>query len=55
VKAPKGEQEGLVGGDPVPYVVPPYLGPSGWVGANLDDGSDPAGERSRRSWSRPGG
>ena len=41
VKAPRGEQQGLVGSDPRRYFVPPYLGPSGWVGVNVDDGSAP--------------
>jgi hypothetical protein len=41
VKAPKGEQAALVGADAKRYFVPPYLGPSGWVGVPLDDASDP--------------
>ena len=41
VKAPKGEQDALVGADANRYFVPPYLGPSGWVGVQLDDASDP--------------
>jgi hypothetical protein len=41
VKAPTGEQQGLVGADPARYFVPPYLGPSGWVGVLLDDASHP--------------
>jgi hypothetical protein len=41
VKAPPGEQAALVGGDPNRYFVPPYMGPSGWVGVQLDDASDP--------------
>jgi hypothetical protein len=41
VKAPQGEQAALVGGDPSRYFVPPYLGPSGWVGVLLDEASDP--------------
>jgi hypothetical protein len=41
VKAPKGEQAALVGADAKRYFVPPYLGPSGWVGVQLDDASDP--------------
>lgn len=35
IKAPEGEQEALTGADPVRYFVPPYLGPSGWVGVDL--------------------
>jgi hypothetical protein len=41
VKAPKDEQEALVGGDPGRYFVPPYVGPSGWVGVHLDPASKP--------------
>jgi hypothetical protein len=41
VKAPRGEQEALVSADPGRYFVPPYVGPSGWVGANLDDATQP--------------
>jgi len=40
-KAPAGDQQALVGGDPERYFVPPYLGPSGWVGACLDVASRP--------------
>ncbi|MER6988414.1 MmcQ/YjbR family DNA-binding protein [Saccharopolyspora hirsuta] len=40
VKAPPGEQESLVADD-TRYFVPAYLGPHGWVGANLDEASDP--------------
>lgn len=35
-QAPPGEQQSLVGADPERYVVPPYLGPKGWVGVRLD-------------------
>jgi hypothetical protein len=41
IKAPRGEQPALVSGDPVRYFVPPYVGPSGWVGVLLDPGSRP--------------
>jgi len=41
LKAPAGEQEALVGADPVRYFAPPYLGPSGWVAVNVDPGSRP--------------
>jgi hypothetical protein len=41
VKAPPGEQESLISADPVRYFRPAYLGPSGWVGVNLDDESTP--------------
>jgi hypothetical protein len=40
VKAPRGEQEALVTTDARRYFVPPYLGPKGWVGVNLDDATD---------------
>jgi hypothetical protein len=35
-KADRGVQEMLVETDPKRYFVPPYVGPSGWVGARLD-------------------
>jgi hypothetical protein len=35
-KAPRGTQELLVEADPKRFFVPPYVGPSGWVGARLD-------------------
>ncbi len=35
-KAVRGVQEMLVETDPKRYFVPPYVGPSGWVGARLD-------------------
>ncbi|GAA1671100.1 hypothetical protein GCM10009765_20640 [Fodinicola feengrottensis] len=41
VKAPLGEQQALVGGDPDSYFVPAYVGPSGWVGVGLDPASKP--------------
>jgi hypothetical protein len=41
VKAPPGEQESLVGGDPRRFFVPPYLGHRGWVGVQVDPGADP--------------
>jgi hypothetical protein len=54
VKAPAGEQQALVGSDPRRYFVPPYLGPSGWVGAQVDDASDPdweqVGELLEQAW-----
>jgi len=54
VKAPPGEQKGLVGSDPRRYFVPPYLAPSGWVGALVDDASDPdwdqVGELLEQAW-----
>ncbi len=35
-KAPPGMQELVVGGDPVRFFVPPYVGSKGWIGAYLD-------------------
>ena len=35
-KAPAGSQMVLVGADPDRFFVPPYVGPSGWVGVWLD-------------------
>lgn len=35
-KAPPGAQEMLVESDPARFFVPPYVGPSGWVGARVD-------------------
>ncbi|MEJ7812759.1 MAG: MmcQ/YjbR family DNA-binding protein [Gemmatimonadaceae bacterium] len=35
-KAPKGDQDLLVRGAPERFFVPPYVGPSGWVGVWLD-------------------
>lgn len=39
-KAPPGAQESLVGADPERFFVPPYVGPSGWLGIHLDRGLD---------------
>ena len=39
-KAPPGAQEALVGADPKRFFVPPYVGPSGWLGIHLDKGLD---------------
>jgi hypothetical protein len=35
-KAPPGAQEALVETDPDVFFVPPYVGPSGWIGMRLD-------------------
>lgn len=40
-KAPLGEQQALVAADPARYFAPPYLGPAGWVAANVDPASSP--------------
>lgn len=34
-KAPAGAQEALVGGNPVRFFVPAYVGHKGWIGVNL--------------------
>jgi hypothetical protein len=39
-KAPPGAQTMIVEGDPEQYFVPPYVGPSGWIGARLDKKPD---------------
>ena len=36
-KLPPGAQEALVESDPSTFFVPPYVGPSGWVGIRLDE------------------
>jgi hypothetical protein len=40
VKATAENQQLLVQSDPDRYFVPPYVGPSGWVGVHLDDDVD---------------
>jgi hypothetical protein len=35
-KAPPGVQSALVSSDPERFYVPPYVGPSGWVGIRFD-------------------
>ena len=40
VKAPPGDQEALIASEPTRYFRPPYVGPSGWVGAWLDEVAD---------------
>ena len=40
--AAAGAQEAFVASDPDSYFIPPYVGPSGWIGVRLDRGlSDP--------------
>jgi hypothetical protein len=39
-KAGPGNQEVMVRGAPDRFFVPPYVGPSGWVGVWLDRGAD---------------
>ncbi len=40
IKAPEGAQETLVESDPERFFVPPYVGPSGWVGVHIDKKPD---------------
>jgi hypothetical protein len=35
LKAPPGNQDVMVRADPTRFFVPPYVGPSGWVGVRL--------------------
>lgn len=39
-KARPGFQQALVGSDPARSFAPPYVGPKGWIGVYLDDGTD---------------
>ena len=39
-KAAPGNQEVMVKAAPKRFFVPPYVGPSGWVGVWLDGGAD---------------
>ena len=39
-KAAPGNQELMVRAAPTRFLVPPYVGPSGWVGVWLDRGAD---------------
>ena len=38
VAAPPGAQESLVAAEPKHFFRPPYVGPKGWIGINLDTG-----------------
>lgn len=40
LKAADGAQQRLVEEDPDLFFVPPYVGPAGWIGVNLDRGLD---------------
>lgn len=40
VAQPPGAQEALIGSDPKHFFRPPYVGPNGWVGINLNTGLD---------------
>ncbi len=44
-KAPAGLQQLMVADNPDRFFVPPYVGPSGWVGVYLDAHTDWAGLR----------
>ena len=39
-KLPSGGQEAMVGSDPARYFVPPYVGPSGWAGIDMEGDVD---------------
>jgi hypothetical protein len=39
LKAPKGNQEFMIRDAPNRFFSPPYVGPSGWIGAWLDSGT----------------
>jgi predicted DNA-binding protein (MmcQ/YjbR family) len=39
-KARPGQQAALVQADPARFFVPPYVGPKGWLGVYLGDGTD---------------
>ncbi len=39
-KAAPGNQDLMVRAAPERFFVPPYVGPSGWIGVRLDDGTD---------------
>lgn len=40
LKAGKGNQAAMIADAPDRYFVPPYVGPSGWVGVHLDGDTD---------------
>ncbi len=46
-KAPRGAQADVVAHDPDRFFVPPYLGPSGWVGLRLEVAEPDWGEVER--------
>jgi hypothetical protein len=49
IKSDADTQEGLVEANPSLFFIPPYVGPSGWLGVRLD-GEDPAGRGERVDW-----
>ncbi len=40
IKSTKDAQDDLVAADPETFFVPPYMGPSGWIGVRIDRGPD---------------
>jgi predicted DNA-binding protein (MmcQ/YjbR family) len=42
-KARRGMQAALIGSDSERFFVPPYVGPKGWIGIELEAGPDGAG------------
>lgn len=40
LNAAPGAQDVLIGAEPGRFFVPPYMGPSGWIGVRLDNGPD---------------
>ena len=40
IKSTADAQDDLVASDPEIFFVPPYVGPSGWIGVRLDRGAD---------------
>ena len=42
VNAAPGAQDAFVANDPERYFIPPYVGPSGWLGVRLDRGLSPS-------------
>lgn len=52
-KAPKGDQQAMIQFAPKRFFVPPYVGPSGWVGVWLDGTDvrwDEVGDILREAW-----
>jgi hypothetical protein len=40
IKSTRDAQDDLVAADPDVFFVPPYVGPSGWIGVRIDTGAD---------------
>lgn len=47
INAAPGAQDAFVASDPESYFVPPYVGPSGWLGVRLDRGLSGTDVRAR--------